>query len=57
MDIMNMHDNKSVIVWTLPEPIESEKTVELITKKEQTIFNEFMLTCATAIVPVITLIF
>lgn len=57
MDIMNMHNNKNVIVWTLPEPIESEKTVGLITKKEQTIFNEFMLTCATAIVPVITLVF
>lgn len=57
MDIMNMQDSKSVIVWTLPEPIVSEKTVELITKEEQTIFNEFMLTCATAFGTVITLMF
>ena len=51
-----MYDNKSVITWKLPEPIVSEKTVDLITQEEQTIFNEFMLTCVTAFVPIVTLI-
>ena len=57
MDIAKMYENKSVITWKLPEPIVSEKTVDLITEEEQTIFNEFIFTCVTAFGSVATLMF
>lgn len=57
MNTVKMYDNTRVITWVFPEPIVSEKTVELITQEEQTIFNEFMFTCITAIGSAITLMF
>ena len=57
MDIAKMHDTSRVIIWDFPEPIVSEKTVDLITEEEQTIFNEFMFTCITAFGTVVTLMF
>lgn len=44
-----MNEYKNVITWKLPKPFVSENTVELITTEEWTMFNEFLLTCISAI--------
>ena len=44
-----MYRNENVITWELPESFVSEKTVDLITKEEKKIFNEFVFTCVSVI--------
>ena len=51
-----MYGNENVITWELPEPFVSQKTMDLITKEEKKIFNEFVLTCVTVIGAVVVLV-